>query len=183
MTAGSTVPDELGASPRLAGLGRDEAITALFRAHQRRLVGLARLLVGDQATAEDVVQDAFAGIHRRWRWLRDKDAAVGYLERAVVNAARSHLRRRRARSSVHLVPQQASTARAESEAVRVDEARRMVAALADLPTRQREVIVLRYYQDRSEAEIAELLGISRGSVKQHASRGLATLAVRVGARS
>jgi RNA polymerase sigma-70 factor (sigma-E family) len=161
--------------PVLSRLGRDEAVTLLFRAHHRRLIGLARLLVDDLATSEDVVQDAFAALYRRWRWLRDKEAAVTYLDHAVVNAARSQLRRRRVRAGVRWVPQPAVLDSAEAQAVRGDEQRRLVSALATIPTRQREVLVLRYFLDRTESEIAETLGISRGSVKQHASRGLAAL--------
>lgn len=164
------------AEPALGSLGRDQAVTALFRVHHRRLVGLARLLVGDLPTAEDVVQDAFAALHRRWRWLRDKDAAAAYLERAVVNAARSQLRRRRVRADSTVVPQPEDAGSAETEPVRGDEHRHVVAALATLPARQREVLVLRYLLDRSESEIAEVVGIPRGSVRQHASRGIASLA-------
>jgi RNA polymerase sigma-70 factor (sigma-E family) len=148
----------------------------LFRVHHRRLVGLARLLVHDVATAEDVVQDAYSGLYRRWRWLRDKESAVAYLDRAVVNAARSQLRRRRVRDGVRLVPQPSAADSAETSALRTEEHRRVLAALAALPTRQREVLVLRYFLEKTETEIAELLGVSRGSVKQHARRGLAALA-------
>jgi RNA polymerase sigma-70 factor (sigma-E family) len=177
VTAQSALPSSsLGAYPSLSALGRDEAVAALFRLHHRRLVGLARLLVVDFASAEDVVQDAFVSLYKRWRWLQDKDAAVGYLDQAVLNTARSVLRKRKVRSALHLAPQPDTTASAESQVVADDEARRVVAALADLSDRQREVIVLRYFLDYSEAEIAEALGISRGSVKQHASRAVAALA-------
>jgi RNA polymerase sigma-70 factor (sigma-E family) len=176
VTAQSAVPPGVGSYPSLAALERDDAVAALFRLHHRRLVGLARLLVGDRASAEDVVQDAFVALYKRWRWLRDKDAAVGYLDQAVLNSARSLLRKRKVRSAVRWLPQPEATASAETEVVAGDEARRVVAALDQLSDRQREVIVLRYFLDRSEAEIAEALGISAGSVKQHASRGLAALA-------
>jgi len=176
VTAQSAVPSGVGSYPSLAALERDDAVAALFRLHHRRLVGLARLLVGDRASAEDVVQDAFVALYKRWRWLRDKDAAVGYLDQAVLNSARSLLRKRKVRSAVRWLPQPEATASAETEVVAGDEARRVVAALDQLSDRQREVIVLRYFLDKSEAEIAEALGISAGSVKQHASRGLAALA-------
>jgi RNA polymerase sigma-70 factor (sigma-E family) len=157
---------------------RDEAVTALFVAHHRRLVGLARLLVDDQQSAEDVVQDAFGQLHRRWCGLRDKDAAVAYLQRAVVNGARSALRRRRVRRREDdvVVPDAPS---AELSALRHEDHRQLRAAIAGLPQRQRQVLVLRYFLDLSEAEIAHWLDISRGSVKQHAARGLAALSARL----
>lgn len=177
VTAQSALPGGgVGAFPSLSALGRDDAVTALFRLHHRRLVGLARLLVGDLASAEDVVQDAFVALYRRWRWLQDKEAAAGYLDQSVVNSARSLLRRRAVRARLRLVPQPEATASAETQVVADDEHRRVVAALDALSDRQREVVVLRYFLDYTEAEIAQALGISRGSVKQHASRGLAALA-------
>ncbi len=180
MTTHEAAAEAVGsAEPVLSRLGRDEAVTLLFRVHHRRLVGLARLLVDDLPTSEDVVQDAFAALYRRWRWLRDKDAAVAYLDHAVVNAARSQLRRRRVRAGTRWLPQPAALDSAEVQAVRGDEQRRLVSALGTLPTRQREVLVLRYFLDRTESEIADTLGIGRGSVKQHASRGLAALTHRM----
>lgn len=157
---------------------RDEAISALFVAHHARLMGLAKLLVDDLPTAEDVVQDAFTALYRRWPWLRDHGAALGYLQAAVANGARSSLRRRRTvREAV--LDRPPDTPSAETSAVATDDQRRVVAALVALPTRQRQVLVLRYYLDQSEAEIATTLSISRGSVKQHASRGLAALSGRL----
>lgn len=146
----------------------------LFAAHHARLVGLARLLVDDLASAEDVVQDAFTSLYRRWPWLRDHDAALSYLQASVANGARSHLRRRRTvrKAALEAPPDEPS---AETAAIAHDEHRRLVAALATLSSRQRQVIVLRYFLDQSEGEIASTLSISRGAVKQHASRGLATL--------
>jgi len=154
------------------------AVTELFVAHHRRLVGLAALLVDDRQTAEDVVQDAFAGLHRRWRHLRDPDAAVGYLNRAVVNGSRDTLRRRRRSGTavLQLVPRSGELASAEQDVVAHQDSDRLWAAVTALPTRQRQVLVLRYYLDQSESEIAETLNVSRGSVKRHASRGIAALA-------
>ena len=158
--------------------GRSDAVASLFRTHHRRLVGLASLLCDDQATAEDVVQEAFAGLYRRWWQLRDPHNAVAYLNRAVVNGGRDHLRRgRRAEASLQrLAPRSEELASAEQDVVRSDESDRLWQAIRSLPRRQRQVLVLRYYLDQSEAEIADTLAISRGSVKQHASRGLAALA-------
>ena len=157
---------------------RDAAISALFVTHHARLVGLARLLVDDLPTAEDVVQDAFTSLYRRWPWIRDHGAALSYLQASVANGARSSLRRRRTvRTTVLDRPPDMPSA--ESAVVVQDDHRRLVDALTQLPARQRQVLVLRYYLDQSEAEIAATLSISRGSVKQHASRGLAALSGRL----
>ena len=160
---------------------RDErAVTVadLFAAQHRRLVGLAALLVDDHETAEDVVQDAFAGLYRSWRLLRDPDAAVAYLNRAVVNGGRGQLRRRRSarRGRALLVPSSEETESAERLVVEHEQAEQLWRGVQALPRRQRQVLVLRYYLQQTEAEIAETLGVSPGSVKQHARRGLAALA-------
>ena len=176
--------DEIGEGPELVmpthsfqGDG-SAVVSELFAVHHRRLVGLAALLVDDRQVAEDVVQDAFAALHRHWRRLRDPNAAVTYLNRAVVNGGRDALRRkgRAQRATLRLVPRSEELESAEQGVVAHQEADRMWAAVTALPMRQRQVLVLRYYLDQSEVEIAETLRISRGSVKQHASRGLAALA-------
>lgn len=159
---------------------RDAAVSVLFQVHQARLVGLARLIVDDLTTAEDVVQDAFLALYRRWFWLREQRAALSYLQAAVVNGARSTLRRRRSVRSALLDPPP-DVPSAESTVVGREEHRRLLDGLAALPLRQRQVLVLRYYLDQSEAEIAETLKISRGSVKTHSSRGLEALTGRLGA--
>ncbi len=159
-------------------LGRTEAVSSLFVAHHRRLVGLAALLVDDRETAEDVVQEAFVGLHRHWGRLRDRGSAVTYLNRAVVNGGRDRLRhgRRVVALLPRMVPVPEGRASAEQDALRRNDADQLWAAITALPYRQRQVLVLRYYLDQSEAEIAEILEVSRGSVKTHASRGLAALA-------
>ncbi len=158
--------------------GRSDAVASLFRTHHRRLVGLASLLCDDRATAEDIVQEAFAGLYRRWWRLRDPHSSVTYLNRAVVNGGRNHLTRgRRADASMlRMVPQAEGRSSAEHDVLAQDEADRLRQAIRALPQRQRQVLVLRYYLDQSEAEIADTLKVSRGSVKRHASRALATLA-------
>lgn len=161
-----------------ASLDRDRAVAALFSAHHSRLVGLARLLVDDLQTAEDVVQDAFTSLYRRWPWLRDRNSALAYLQASVANGARSNLRRRRTARSVQL-DQPDLMPSAEATVVQGEDRRSLIAGLARLPLRQRQVLVLRYYLDQSEAEIAETLSISRGSVKKHASRALEALTLRL----
>jgi RNA polymerase sigma-70 factor (sigma-E family) len=149
-------------------------IDDLYRSHRMGMVRLAILLVDDPASAEDVVQEAFTGLYRNWSGLRDKAAAIGYLRAAVVNGSRSMLRRRRTARAY--VPPDLGTARsAESLAIMSAEHRAVVAALAELPDRQREVLVLRYYGGLSEAEIAAATGLSKGTVKSTASRAIAKL--------
>ena len=154
----------------------DTALEQLYAAHWRRLVRLSVLLVRDVGTAEEIVQDAFVAVHARWAKLRDPDLALAYLRQAVVNRSRSALRHRA------VVRRQAAREPMPSTAPGADEptlatARRsaVLQAMRELPQRQREVLALRYYLDLSEAEIAETLGISRGAVKSHASRGSASL--------
>lgn len=146
----------------------------LYREQRMRMVRLAILLVDEPATAEDVVQEAFTGLYRNWSRLRDSQAAVGYLRTAVVNGSRSVLRRRRT-AREYQPPHQTNARSAESLAMLSSEHQAVVAALAELPRRQREVLVLRYYGDLSEAEIAEATGVSKGTVKSTASRGIAAL--------
>ncbi|HEX5967090.1 MAG TPA: SigE family RNA polymerase sigma factor [Intrasporangium sp.] len=160
----------------------DRAISELYAAHWHRLVRLACLLLHDQAAAEDSVQDAFVATHRNWRSIRQTGGAVGYLQTAVVNTCRSVQRhqvvvdRQRARDAGAAdLPGRRSDASAETEALHAAERSAMIDALRGLPARQREVLVLRYYADLSEAQIAEALGIAPGSVKAHAHRGLSSL--------
>ena len=143
----------------------------LYRDHRMRMVRLAVLLVDEPGTAEDVVQEAFTGLHRHWAGLRDEAAAVAYLRTAVVNGSRSVLRRRRTARD-YVPPHQVNARSAESLVMLSAEHQAVVNALATLPPRQREVLVLRYYGGLSEAEIAEATGITRGTVKSTASRAL-----------
>lgn len=152
----------------------DTAVEQLYAAHWRQLVRLSALLVHDQAAAEDVVQDAFVAMHGRWGRLRDADKALAYMRQAVVNRSRSALRHRavverHARTTTvgDVTVEGPSVGGARRDAVRE--------ALLVLTDRQREVLVLRYYLDWSEAQIADVLGISRGAVKSHAHRGSAAL--------
>ncbi len=146
----------------------------LYRQHRMRLIRLAILLVDEPATAEDVVQEAFTGLHRNWGKLRDAAAAVGYLRTAVVNGSRSVLRRRKTARD-YVPPHSVNARSAESLAMLSTEHQAVVNALSTLPPRQREVLVLRYYGGLSEIEISEATGISRGTVKSTASRALEAL--------
>ena len=160
-------------SGRLRSAEEDEAV-ALYAAHRLRLVRMAVLLVDDLQTAEDVVQDAFAAFLARRSRLDDQQKALSYLRTSVVNGARDRLRRRRtARAYVpsHEVPRDCTA----EGALLAEEHREVMEALHQLAPRQREVLVLRYWSELSEAEIAEALGISRGAVKSTASRALDAL--------
>lgn len=154
----------------------DEAVESLYGEHWDQLVRLSVLLVRDVGLAEEIVQDVFIELHRRWAKITSPDAAPAYLRRAVVNRSRSALRHRGVVQR-HLARQHQVDLAAPADApVLADDRRRQVLdALARLPRRQREVLALRFYLDLSEAEIADALGISRGSVKAHASRGSAAL--------
>jgi RNA polymerase sigma-70 factor (sigma-E family) len=150
-------------------------VHALYTAHWRYLVRLAALLVDDVASAEDVVQDAFVALHRKADGLRDPEAALAYLRTSVLNLSRSVLRRRHTARKHLRVAEPEATAGADSEVLLKDEHRAALAAVRRLPRHQREVLTLRYWSGLSEREIAQTLGISQGSVKSAASRGLAAL--------
>lgn len=152
----------------------DEAVRALYATHWVPLVRLAALLLQETAAAEEVVQDAFVALHRRWPRLKDPYAAGGYLRTSVVNGSRSVQRHRQVEVR-HRQPGPPAAAGPEDRAVAASEGRAVITALQSLSARQREVLVLRYYADASEAEIAETLGVTVGAVKSHAHRGLSAL--------
>jgi RNA polymerase sigma-70 factor (sigma-E family) len=152
----------------------DYDFDSLYQGSWLGLVRLATLLLGDEAAAKDVVQDAFVNVYRRWSSLTDLPGARAYLRTAVVNGARSALRHRR---TVRRLEQQRAPAADAIEDPRLERAEpsSMAAAFDALPRRQREVLVLRYWADLSEQDIARTLGISAGTVKSSAARGLANL--------
>jgi RNA polymerase sigma-70 factor (sigma-E family) len=180
-TAGSTgrppAPGDLAAG------GPAVDISAIFRQHYAELVRLAVMLVGDRPTAEDVVQDVFARLHAR----RDRPGPSGdqlaYVRACVLNGCRSALRRRAglrrlpgSRAPAPELPHES----AEHEVIQAEGRRQVLAAL---PRRRREVLVLRYYLGLREAEIAAVLGITPGTVKSTAARGLGALARALGEES
>ena len=167
-------------SEELAGLPSTPraAVTELFHQHYRRLVGLAGLMVDDRETAEEVVQDSFEALYRGWSRLRDPHAAIAYLNRSVVNGSRSKVRRLVAARGF-VLPEAGVQPSAESGGMDTSRRHDLVAAVHQLPRRQREVVVLRYFLDLSEIEIAEWLGVSTGSVKRHASRANDSLRKRM----
>ena len=159
-------------------LSRADAVGDLYRRHAVGLVRVALLLVGDQASAEDVVQEAFLGLYRNWPNLNDYGRLPGYLRVAVVNGCRGVLR---ARKRAWLIPVRHDPPvwSAEAAAMATEDRRAVLAAMARLPRRQREVLVLRYYVGLADAEIASALGVSRGTVVSTASRALGVLARQV----
>jgi RNA polymerase sigma-70 factor (sigma-E family) len=159
----------------IAAIG-EPTVTQLFREHHLELVRLALVMVGDLATAEDVVQDAFEHLHRGWPRLHQRAQSLAYLRACVINGCRS-VHRRSAVARKH-APRLAIRldASVADEAAAADDRSELIAALRRLPRRQREVLVLRYYADLSVAEIAEVLRLTPGSVRAANSRGLAALA-------
>ena len=158
-----------------AGLDARRHVSALYQAHALALVKLAVLMTGDQPTAEDVVQDAFLGLYRRWSALHDVDKAVGYLRTSVLNGCRSVHRVRFRRRGITL-DAPADSMSAEDIAIVGEANREVLVAIRRLPARQREAVVLRYYLDMTEDQAAQAMGVSRGTVKSATSRGLAALA-------
>ena len=146
----------------------------VFQEHRAELVRLAAFILGDKDSGEDVVQDVFARMHQRGH--ATDGELLPYLRAAVVNSCRSALRRRlliRRHAERH---SPCPPLTAEEAAMLSEDRRQVLAALAALPPRRREVLVLRFYLELSEAEIAAMLGISPGTVKSTTARGLAALA-------
>jgi RNA polymerase sigma-70 factor (sigma-E family) len=166
-------PDAFTAQARAAWDAAD-VVTEIYTGHYNQLVRLAVLLVHDVQTAEEVVQDAFEAMHLAWRRLRDSEKALSYLRQTVVNRSRSVLRHRKV-VDMHAPKPAPDEPSAEHAALTLLERSAVAAALRSLPLRQREAIVLRYYADFSEADIAAAMGISRGAVKSHTARAMAAL--------
>jgi len=149
-----------------------DAVTALYQAHALGLIRLAVVMLGDRAAAEDAVQEAFCGLYRRWHHLSDPGKALSYVRSSVINSCRTALRRRRRQANLAGDPPGES---AEARALVGEEHRQVLAAIRTLPARQREALVLRFYLDLDEEEIAASMRISRGTVKSTTSRALAAL--------
>jgi RNA polymerase sigma-70 factor (sigma-E family) len=160
-------------SPRSGQDERAAAVTALFAQHALGLIRLAHIMLGNPAVAEDIVQDAFCGLYRRWPHLRDQSRAVGYVRSSVLNGCRSALR---LHPTVELQEaHQPPAGSAESALLTAEERGEVLRALRRLPSRQREVLTLRFYLDLPDDQIAAAMGIGRGTVRSAAHRGLAAL--------
>jgi len=160
---------------------RDTVLEGLFRDHYPSMVRVAYCLMGDRAASEDAAQEAFASLYRHWDGVRDSGALVAYLRRATINQCRTGQRRLvRGRGAVARMPRPASAPSSEDSALAHDEYRRMAAAITELPTRQREVLVCRYLLEMSEAETSQALEIGICSFKHHAHRARASLHAMMG---
>ncbi|MFF3554894.1 RNA polymerase sigma factor [Streptomyces tsukubensis] len=175
-------PRTLSAPPPPAGGGgadteRETALARLFEAHYTSMLRLATLLGADDP--ENIVAEAYYELYRKWRRLRRTESAEAYLRSVVCNLTRMRIRhlqvvRRHVQApGADRVPE--SVASAEHTALLRDDQQALIGALRQLPPRQREALVLRHWLGLKEAEIAEAMGISAGSVKTHTARGIAAL--------
>lgn len=152
---------------------QEDRFQEFVRARWSHLVRTAYLLTGDAHHAEDLTQTALAKAYRSWRRVSRSDNPEAYVRRMLVSCNSDRFRKRRVKESLTDAPPERA---GRDEAVaRVDERGVLLGALAELPPRQRAVIVMRYWEDLSEAEVAEVLGCSQGTVKSQASKGLAKL--------
>ncbi|MEU3299448.1 MULTISPECIES: SigE family RNA polymerase sigma factor [unclassified Streptomyces] len=173
----SRIPSQReGADDATAAGTTVDLLTETYRAHYRSLLGLAALLLDDTASCEDVVQEAFIRVHSARSRVRDPEKTLAYLRQTVVNLSRSALRRRIIGLKLLSKPMP-DMASAEEGAYDQLERDALIKAMKGLQRRQREVLVLRYFADMTEAQVAETLGISLGSVKAYGSRGIAALRV------
>lgn len=157
----------------------DDLVVTLFRQEGQSLVRLARLFVDDRNAAEDLVQEAFIRLSRSAHRINDARKAAAYLRSIVLNLARDHNRRGLV-SLRHHLPMDDWRASTEDVIELQEDQRDVIEALRDLPHRQRTALVLRYYEELGIDDIAEVMGISRNSVKTHLQRGLAALELRLG---
>jgi DNA-directed RNA polymerase specialized sigma24 family protein len=153
--------DALAEHDSSTGQDAGHAVAALYQLHYPALVRLVALLVPDLATAEDIVQDAFAAVHDRWHVLPDADAALAYLRWSVVHQSRS------------VPPLEPAEGTGEPGSA-------VVSALRALSARQREVVVLRYFADLPDAEIASATGMSVAAVRDHAAQAMSSLQAGLG---
>jgi len=190
LTAGPVAAEHGSAGHGSAGSAEArQAVTALYQAHALGLIRLAVVMLGDRPAAEDVVQDAFCGLYRRWDALTDTERALSYVRSSVINGCRSALRRRVRQLTAPAGDRPWGTAgdllgeSAESAVLISEEHRQVLLAIRRLPSRQREALVLRYYLDLDEAEMARSMRISRGTVKSTISRALDALGRLLGEQS
>jgi RNA polymerase sigma factor (sigma-70 family) len=180
----------------VGGWTAERHVTSLYRAHALSLARLALVMLGDRSAAEDVVQDAFLGLYRRWDRLADPAVAQSYLRTSVLNGCRTALRTRPRHGVLsdgtdaheaavagrsHSLSLSLSLESAEATVVHGEEHRAVLAAIRRLPARQREALVLRYYLDLTEEQTADAMQVSRGTVKSATSRAIAAVGRMLGA--
>jgi RNA polymerase sigma-70 factor (sigma-E family) len=172
MTDAAAAPARVVANAESA-IDVDALVVSMFRQEASSLVRLARLFVDDRNAAEDLVQEAFIRLARSAHKLRDVEKAPAYLRSIVLNLARDSNRRGLVSLRHHLPSDQQASV--DDQITLREDQQRVIEALRELPHRQRDCIVLRYYDELGIDEIASTLGISRNSVKTHLSRGLDSL--------
>jgi RNA polymerase sigma-70 factor (sigma-E family) len=161
---------------------RDSDVAALFDRHYAALCRLAYVILGDSAMAEEIVMDALLKTYKGWGRIRDLDRSDAYLKRAVVNLCRSKIRRKIVESRVNEVTHHRDALKMPAWDPERHETSRLVwAAVKTLPERQRAAVVLRYFEDLPEAQIAEVLECSVGTVKSQLSKARAKLEKQLGA--
>jgi RNA polymerase sigma-70 factor (sigma-E family) len=175
-----TLDTDIDAAGHHHGQPRGDAevgVTELYGAHAVAMIRIALIMLGDRAAAEDVVQDAFFGLYRRWSKLSDPANALAYVRSAVLNGCRDTLKRRARRDRRDRAAARSwqDAGSAEALALIGEDHRRILVAVRRLPGRQREALVCRFYLDMSEEETARTMGISRGTVKSATSRAVAAL--------
>ena len=154
----------------------------MYEASALGLIRMAYVLLDDRPAAEDVVQEAFCGLYRRWERLQDRDGALYYLRTSVLNGCRSALRHQAVRRKT-LLAAQPSAESAESVVLSGEQRAEVTAALGRLPRRQREVLVLRFYLELPDAQIARVMGIGQSTIRSTAHRALQALSRVLGEAS
>lgn len=149
------------------------AVSALYTEHALAMIRLAHIILGNRAAAEDVVQDAFCGLYRRWAHIANKDKAVSYVRSSVLNGCRTIMRQNR--TGELTAQHQPAAASAEAAVLSAEERSELVSAMRRLPDRQRDVLVLRYYLDLTDEQIAGDLGLSINTIRSTRRRGLLSL--------
>ncbi len=172
LTAAAAV-DLPGLPPHLALDDAATAVTTLYNDTAFSLIRLAYVMLSDKQAAEDVVQEAFCSLYRRWDDLAEADKARQYVRASVVNGCRSVLRRRAVRNRRVIYELPAPSA--EAAALRNEEHNEVIHAVEGLPRRQREVLILRFYSDLTDDEIAELMGVRPSTVRSTTHRALESL--------
>jgi RNA polymerase sigma-70 factor (sigma-E family) len=166
-------PPDLTWAPRAALDSPEAGVDSLYRAQATRLIRLAYIMLGDRPAAEDVIQDAFCGLYRHWDQLASQAGALSYVRSSVLNGCRTVLRRRAlVRRATTYQPPAGS---AETAALVNEERREVMRAVRQLPRRQREALVLRFYLDLPEQEIARIMGVRPGTVRSATHRALKAL--------
>ena len=158
---------------RNAADSAEAAVGALYDTHAVGLIRLAYLMLGDRPSAEDVVQDAFFGLYRNWDRLADRDSALSYVRSSVLNGSHSALRRRALRRRLPVY--QPPSVSAEAAVLSHEERQEVMRAVRRLPSRQREALVLRFYLDLPEQEIAHIMGVQPSTVRSATHRALKAL--------